>query len=60
MKVGSFDITYSWSKFKVIGAFKRSNIRLIKPIYVLGILTMDKGWTKLRNKLSVEYREGVS
>ena len=23
-------------------------------------LTMDKSWMKLRNKLSVEYREGVS
>ena len=23
-------------------------------------LTMDKGWMKVRNKFSVEYREGVS
>ncbi|KAA0041305.1 CACTA en-spm transposon protein [Cucumis melo var. makuwa] len=36
-----------------LGCEKR-NVLLIKPIYVLGALTMDKGWMKLRNKFSIE------
>ena len=51
---------YSWSKFEVVGAFERRIIRLIKPIYFLGLLTVDKDRMKLRNKFSFEYRDGVS
>ena len=40
-------------------AFERRNIRLITIYLCSRILTMDKGWMKLRNKLSIEYREGV-
>ena len=60
MKVRRLVIAYSWSKFKVVGSFEMRNIRLIVSIYVLGLLTIDKGWMKLRNKFSFEYREGVS
>ena len=59
MKAGRLDIAYSGSKFDVIGAFERRNIKLIKPIYVLGLLTKNKGWMKLRNKFSIEYKGSV-